>query len=183
MPSQDLNILRQALQNFVFLVSESDLEKCEDLFRFAKVFTKYFHIVHIVGCRVESCMIYRRVLVESTLQSFFILFDPKYRFRLLKQLFSNPFTSFLNLFFWLPKWRRGRAAAIFTALLKMRAQIFVATVECEAPISVRQINMHVWNFHGHRRNSSHNAPQLQEHLKRGKPPPPQPTSYCIIFIT
>ena len=84
LPSQDLNILRQALQNFVFLVSESDLEKCEDLFRFAKVFTKYFHIVHIVGCRVESCMIYRRVLVESTSHSIFILLEPKYRFRLQK---------------------------------------------------------------------------------------------------
>ena len=72
------------MQNFVFLVSESDLEKCEDLFRFAKVFTKYFHIVHIVGCRVESCMIYRRVLVESTSHSFFFLLEPKYRFRLQK---------------------------------------------------------------------------------------------------
>ena len=79
-----INILRQALQNFVFLVSKSDLEKREDLFRFAKVFTKYFHIVHIVGCRVESCMIYRRVLVESTSHSFFILLEPKYRFRLQK---------------------------------------------------------------------------------------------------
>ena len=76
--------MRQALQNFVFLVSESDLEKCEDLFRFAKVFTKYFHIVHIVGHRVESCMIYRRVLVESTSQSFFILLKPQYHFRLQK---------------------------------------------------------------------------------------------------
>ena len=50
----------------------------------------------------------------------------EYRFSLLKQLFSNTFTSFLNLFFSHPVWHHSGAAAIFTAPLKMWAQIFVA---------------------------------------------------------